>query len=158
MLRCLRYLQIFQGKNTRKIPPIGFNRSINYWNCHFSMKLVMFLQGVADFMQVKFPPVGQISHHLRQNYFLFFLSSYPLSCVLTPLNLMCPCTHLFVFSYLVSCSFTRTFWPSYQVSLCVCTLAPTFVHPSSSFLVSLSLTPNFVGRIRSRSSSKLRNS
>ena len=27
MLRCLRYLQIFQGKNPRQIPPIDFNGS-----------------------------------------------------------------------------------------------------------------------------------
>ena len=27
MSRSLRYLQIFQGKNSRKIPPIDFNKS-----------------------------------------------------------------------------------------------------------------------------------
>ena len=27
MLRCLRYLWIFQGKNPSKTPPIDFNRS-----------------------------------------------------------------------------------------------------------------------------------
>ena len=56
MLRCLRYLQIFQHKIPRKIPPIDFNY-------RFSQKFVMFLQGVVALFITE-SLLAETIHHL----------------------------------------------------------------------------------------------
>ena len=66
MSRSLRYLQIFQGKKSGKIPPIDFNRSEISDIVRISPKFLMFLQRVD--VEKKLQPFRHITKKLFQKH------------------------------------------------------------------------------------------